>query len=457
MSEFKRANLQYQADHPTEVAYTDTGTVEPTSIQRYNNGEDADHDVLRRPIEQNRRRIQHLSEEQNLHKVNSAGTRGVFLEPGATRVTWHGTTASPAVNSGVFELTASLWFQHPLYPDTQLELQAATIGNASSGFFSTEANRLKEEGDSIFITFGVQDSTPAAVEALARTTTGVSSAITQGQLRKGPTWVLLSDVSTNLSTAPSPAVVPGSDKVRIYYDPIGSPMSYKLFTIQNLVSDGTAWYIEVGPTTPFWDSTTSPTIPPAGTNKLFRASGAMEYEIVETTDTTVKLSSRSFSGFYSNLFWQKAGTNKAVYGVNTSGISYRENEWQFALPLAMVSGGVLVFPLAGAGAVPPFSTTTHSISGLMHTALSDIVTAAHPFKNAQSCIQAAGNVLQILATDSTVSGNGRGDIRETVAEAHTDGTTGPSYWTAHARPGVYELRGAVDGHNTPFVRCVEQG
>lgn len=455
--EFDRHNREWEADNPGEPNYADTGADTATSIQRLANGENATHDVLRRPDEQLRRRTRHMQEEHNLLAEFMTAIQGRFLDMRAARCKWHGLAAANTANRGVFETNGTIYVKHPMYPDTTYEIPSSVFGNSSTGFFQYEYNRLKEEGDSLWIVWGDELDSSSVRDGNARTTYGVSSTVTQLQLRKGPTWVLIQETGIDLSAQ---GIVVGSDKIRIYNDPIGAPASYLERVIKEIHQDDDGnWYVEVPHDTPLYDSTKA--IPPtASPTHLLRTSSGDEYEIVDDTGAVVRVPQRSFANYCSNLWWFKAGRKHPMQPYDASATptpKYRENEWQYALPLCVVSNGDLFWPLAATGGLAPNIDSFQSLSGLMRTGQADTVLASHVFEAVQNFKRAAGSDLISLTTDSNPVTPGAATHVALLNEAHTDGTSSsPVYWNSPSRPGSFGLRGKTDPA-LPFIQAVEQG
>ena len=456
-SEFERSNLQHQVDFPLETAYTDNGENIPTSIERFNNSEDATETIFRRPAEQLRIRSRHLQEEANSANEFMHAIQGRFLDMRGATVQWHGLTP-PIVpgNAGVFSLTSSLFVTHPMYPDSVYEIPAAIIGNASTGFFQYEYNRLLNEGDSLWVTWGSTTDPTATRDLAARPAPGGPGVVTQPQLRKGPTWVMIQETVLDLSLS---AIVPGSDKIRIYADPIGAPLVYLERVIRDIAIDTDGyWYVEVAHDAPLFDS--AKVIPPAApTQKLYIAAGGAEYEIVDTTGAIVRVAQRGFSKYISNLWWFKAGRVDPLvpYAAPMAPV-WRENEWEFAIPLAVVSNGQLFFPLAAAGGLTANETQFFAPAGFVRTTVADNIYAAHTWAIEQFYQQAAGSDLLTFMTTSSAIVPGRGRQTVILEEAHTDGLTSvPIYWASPARPARFGLLGNADAQTNPYVRLVEQG
>lgn len=454
-TDFERYNNEYQLLNPSP-AYTDTGTTEPTSIQRYNNNEDADEDVFRRPVEQNRRRTDHLGQELNHLAHNHKATQGAFVDTRSTLLKWYGLSAASSANIGVFELTGSLFIKHPMYPATTFELAAAVVGNSGAGWFNTEANRLKEEGDSLWITFGADTQDSFERDIVARTPSATPVGITQAQLRKGPTWVLLQDTANDLSSL---GIVPGSDIVRVYPDPSGNPGVFLERTIRDIHQDEDGfWYLEVSPDTPFYQSTAGVEIPSIlSNNKLIRTSNSAEYEILDSGAVTTRLAQTAFANYVSNLHWSKAGRKRPMKPNGTT-TEYRENEWQHAIPLCVVSDGKLFWPLAAAGGISPNGNFDQSLNGFVRTSQSDVIYAQHIWSALQSLVQSPGLPLISLDTNSDALGVGRGSHEYRIEEANVDGvTSSPQFWVSPGRPGRSSVSGSSDAKAAPIYRLSEQG
>lgn len=342
-----------------------------------------------------------------------------------------------------------------MYPNTVYEIQAAVIGNASTGFFQYAHNRLLDDGDSLWITWGTTSQSGPVREGVARPGTTGSHVVAQSQLRKGPTWVLIQDTSTDLSAA---GIVVGSDKIRVYPDPIGTPALYIERVIRNILQDADGyWYVEVAHDTPLFDNTTTPVVPPTGaTLKLTRPSSGHEYKIVDTTGVTTRVTQRSFANYASNLWWHKAGRVDPL--MPSSGAEWRENEWEYAFPLCVVSGDKLFFPAASAGGIAESSTLSQSPAGFVRTSQTDNVYASHLWNVEQFFKGTPGNALVSLITTSNPLSPGAGYQSARIEEAHTDGNaSSPVYWTGPNRPARFGLMGNANARGVDFFRVAEQG
>lgn len=453
--DYRKFNAEWEASNPGEPTYTETGEDSATSIQRLNNNEDANEDVLRRPIEQLRRRTRHLQVAHNLLNAQGVFKQGQILDTQGATVLWNGLTNGVPAKEGVFELSSSVFISHPMYPDTVYEVPSTIIGNETTGFFNNEANRLKEEGDSLWVTFGdvVNDSTERDTAARAP---GVVT-VTQAQLRKGPTWVMIRETGTTLAGL---GIIPGSDLLRIYPDPVGSPSTVLKRTIRNIFQDTDGnWFVEVAPDTPLWDTTlpASPIPSSAATTKRSRVSNGAEYDIVDVTETTTRIAQRNFASYHSNLEWFGAGREDLLQAFGTTLDDYREHEWANAFPLAVVANGNLVFPLAGAAGIPS-GTLQQSPTGFMRTAIADTVNATHIFANQQTFQRGSGTTLMDLRTDSPGLGTGAGSHQVSIEESHPDGNvSSPVFWISPSRPARLRFSGSGDGYTNPFAELVEQG
>ena len=457
--EFKRHNEKFQTDNPSEPSHVDTGTDDATAIERYNNTEGGTQEVFRRPVEQIRRRSRHSQEEFNVLEKLSQAKDGRFLDPGTSTVKWNGLGAAGAL-AGTFELSGPLHIAHPAYPDTVIEVPSSVIGNSTTGWFQQEENRLLEEGDSLWITFGSDSQTSAARDISLRPEAGTLAAtVTQPQLRKGPTWIMVSDSVLDLTAQ---SIVVGSDKLRIFQDPVSNPTIYLERTIKAIYKDPAGvTYLEVAHDSPIFDKTTIPSkvLPPPGNSKLTRAATGAQYAVVDSGGTTTRVPQRALSAFWSNLIWFQPA--QVVPMTPESGANaYRENEWLHAIPLASVQNGNLHFPLASSAGVPPSTTTQHSLLGYVRTSIADEVPAAHNFSGNPSFKNTAGAPLATFSTDSTGS-NGAGKSLVNVKEAATAGITPggglPGFWTAPNRPNKIGLKGQADALANNFVEFVEQG
>jgi hypothetical protein len=450
--EFKKFNTAFETANPGDPAYTETGDNAAASIEVYNNGEDADEDVLRRPVEQLRRRTAHIGEEANLTQEYMKAFEGRFIDMGSTTVKWEG------ISTGVFELSGAIKVVHPMYPDTVYELGSAVIGNAGVGFFNTAANRLKEEGDSLWITFGANGDNTYGVDLNARVASGTTAlSIVQSNLRKAPTWVLIRDTVNNLGSL---GIVPGSDVVQIYPDPINFPASFISRTVKGIFEDEDGyWYLEVSYDTPLWDQTLpGDEVPPVvNTDKWTRASLGAQYKVLDVTLATTRLALSSFSDYASNLHWFRRGRIRPVtlHGAPTE---HREMEWLMAMPLCIVRNNRLHFPLANVAGIAVDATNYQSMSGFIRTSVADSVYAQHLWRNKQTFIQAAGGNLTSKTTTSDPSSPGRAEIIEKLEEAHADGNVStPVFWLSPARPGRLSLYGNADGGAQPILKIAEQG
>jgi len=215
------------------------------------------------------------------------------------------------------------------------------------------------------------------------------------------------------------------------------------------------WFIEVSPDDHLWKQDGVKRIPSAAsTGGRSRSSDGAEYEITDASGTVIQ-SRRAFSSYRSNLEWFGAGRTEMLRPYLVGGATYRASEWASAVPLAIVTDGLLRFPLAHDGGVPDGGTSSN-ISGFVRTGIHDKITASHTFAELQSIEMPSDVGMLEMKTDSDAGTVGAGNLEWRVMEAHTDGIAA-GYWASPKRPAMMSLASEVDGKQYPIIRVIEQG